>query len=96
MERPAVKRGHGSGLRPCPGLAVRCRGLLFRPIERTHSEKGVMGEGMTWPENSRDIEKDGERGKTLSVVGIRKSRVGCLLTSAAGQSMRQVAYYRST
>ena len=28
-------------------LALQCggRGLLFRPIERTHSEKGVIGEG---------------------------------------------------
>ena len=28
------------------------RGLLFRPIERTHSEKEVMGEGITWPVES--------------------------------------------
>jgi hypothetical protein len=58
--------------------ALKCgsRGLLFRSVKRTHSEKGVMGEVIAWPVNSRDIEKDGETGKTLSVVGIRKSRVG--------------------
>jgi hypothetical protein len=54
-----------------------------------------MGEVIAGLLNSRDPETDGGAGKTLSVVGIRKSRVGFLLTSAAGQSMRQVAYYRS-
>jgi hypothetical protein len=33
-----------------------------------------MGEVIAWPVNGRDIEKDREVGKTLSVIGTRKSR----------------------
>ena len=46
-------------------LALKCgsRGLLFRPIERTHSEKEVMGEVIAWPVYSRDPEKDGVTAK---------------------------------
>ena len=64
MERPAVQRGHGSACYAL-ALALQCggRGLLFRPIERTHSEKEVMGEGINWTVNSRDPEKDREAAK---------------------------------
>jgi len=50
IERTAVKRGHGSA-RCALALALQCggRGLLFRPIERSHSEKEVMGGGNAWP-----------------------------------------------
>jgi hypothetical protein len=54
-----VQRGHGSVL--CAlALALERggRGLLFRPIERTHAEKAVRREGIGWPVTDRDSEKE--------------------------------------
>ena len=49
------QRSEDTGVRFCAlasALQRGGRGLLFRPIERTHSEKEVMGEGITWPVES--------------------------------------------
>ena len=76
-----------SGARFCALVsALQCggQGLLFRPIERTHSEKVVLGGVIAWPVNGRAIEKDGRTGKTLSVIGAGDSGVGWVNSSSYG------------
>ena len=61
---------------------IHGRGLLFCPIERTHSEKEVVGEVISWPVKGCDTEKDGWIGTMLSMMGTGKSRAGMIAFSS--------------